>query len=111
MYMNTAKRVKSGQRIMSREAEEVVKGTAKRVIVVKSPDKRVFEEAIFIVREDYMRTSGITQSKLMEEARAAAGGYLGSLRRRPRSRIGLLMAISTLSGSAIAYAALKIFGI
>ena len=96
---------------MSREAEEVVKGTAKRVIVVKSPDKRVFEEAIFIVREDYMRTSGITQSKLMEEARAAAERYLGSLQQRPRSKIGLLMAISTLSGSAIAYAALKIFGI
>ena len=50
----------------------MVKGTAKRVIVVKSPDKKVFEEAIFIVREDYMRTAGITQAKLMDEARAAA---------------------------------------
>ena len=50
----------------------MVKGTAKRVIVVKSPDKKVFEEAIFIVREDYMRTSGITQAKLMDEAKAAA---------------------------------------
>ena len=111
----------------------MVKGTAKRVIVVKSPDKKVFEEAIFIVREDYMRTSGMTQSKLMDEARAAAGGYLGTLRRRPRSKTALLVAkafrlpqnvgrrprsktallvaISSLSGSAIAYAALKIFGI
>lgn len=111
MYMDMAKRVKSEQKPILREAEEVVKGTAKRVIVVKSPDKKVFEEAIFIVREDYMRTSGITQSKLMDEARAAAGGYLGSLRRRPRSKTALLMAISSLSGSAIAYAALKIFGI
>ena len=57
-----AKRVKSEQKISSQEAAEVVKGTAKRVIVVKSPDKKVFEEAIFIVREDYMRTSGITVS-------------------------------------------------
>ena len=54
MYMDMAKRVKSEQKISSQEAAEVVKGTAKRVIVVKSPDKKVFEEAIFIVREDYM---------------------------------------------------------
>ena len=87
----------------------MVKGTAKRVIVVKSPDKKVFEEAIFIVREDYMRTSGITHAKLMDEA--AAGGYMSTLRRRPKSKTGLLMALSSLSGSAVAYAVLKIFGI
>ena len=89
----------------------MVKGTAKRVIVVKSPDKKVFEEAIFIVREDYMRTSGITHAKLMDEAKAAAGDYMSTLRRRPKSNTGLLMALSSLSGSAVAYAVLKIFGI
>ena len=111
MYMDMATRVKSEQKISSQEAAEVVKGTAKRVIVVKSPDKKVFEEAIFIVREDYMRTSGITHAKLMDEAKAAAGGYMSTLRRRPKSKTGLLMALSSLSGSAVAYAVLKIFGI
>ena len=45
------------QKTDNREAAEVVKGVAKRVIVVKSPDPKVFEEAIFIVREDYMKTA------------------------------------------------------
>ena len=111
MYMDMAKRVKSEQEITSQEAAEVVNCTAKRVIVVKSPDKKVFEEAIFIVREDYMRTSGITQAKLMDEAKAAAGGYMSTLRRRPKSKTGLLMVLSSLSVSAVAYAVLKIFGI
>ena len=30
----------------------MVKGISKQVIVVKSPDPRFFEQAIFIVRED-----------------------------------------------------------
>ena len=53
----------------------MVKGVAKRVIVVKSPDPKVFEEAIFIVREDYMKTTGVTRSQLLSEARRAAGSY------------------------------------
>ena len=105
------RRLNYKQKTDNREAAEVVKGVAKRVIVVKSPDPKVFEEAIFIVREDYMRTSGITHAKLMDEAKAAAGGYMSTLRRRPKSKTGLLMALSSLSGSAVAYAVLKIFGI
>ena len=105
------RRLNYKQKTDNREATEVVKGVAKRVIVVKSPDPKVFEEAIFIVREDYMRTSGITHAKLMDEAKAAAGGYMSTLRRRPKSKTGLLMALSSLSGSAVAYAVLKIFGI
>ena len=46
------RRLNYKQKTDSREATEVVKGVAKRVIVVKSPDPKVFEEAIFIVRED-----------------------------------------------------------
>ena len=38
----------------------MVKGMARRVVVVKSPDKRVFEEAIFILRDDALRDSGVT---------------------------------------------------
>ena len=31
----------------------MVKGIARRVVVVKSPDPKVFDEAIFLVREGY----------------------------------------------------------
>ena len=93
------------------EGGNVVKGTARRVIVVPSPDKKVFEEAIFIVREDYMRTAGITQSELLREARAAAGAYVGSLRPGMKKYRPVLTAmISALSGGGIAFALLKLLG-
>ncbi len=81
----------------------MVKGVAKRVIVVKSPDPKVFEEAIFIVREDYMKTAGVTRSQLLNEARQAAGEYTGSLRTSKLSA-GLIAAASALIGSGVAAA-------
>ena len=46
-----------------REEEEfpVVKGISKRVIVVKSPDPKIFEQAIFIIREDFAGQSGVRE--------------------------------------------------
>ena len=89
------RRLSYTQKTDDREALDVVKGVAKRVIVVKSPDPKVFEEAIFIVREDYMKTAGVTRSQLLSEAKQAAGVYTGSLRggravnaSRQRSRCG-----------------------
>ena len=32
----------------------MIKGVSRRVVVVKSPDPRIFEQAIFIVREDFL---------------------------------------------------------
>lgn len=101
------------QKKCTQEAAEVVKGTARRIIVVKSPDPKVFEEAIFIVREDYMRSPGITQTRLLDEARQAANGYLGNMRskRTPKTRTGLLIAISSLGGTGVAFAAMKLLGL
>lgn len=62
----------------SREAAVMVKGTNRRVIVVRSPDPKVFEEAIFILREDYARHRSAEQ--VMEEARRAANDYLKKCR-------------------------------
>lgn len=82
----------------------MIKGVAKRVIVVKSPDPKVFEEAIFIVREDYMKTAGVTRSQLLSEARRAAGIYTGSMRRSEKIPTALVAALSTLIGSGAAAA-------
>lgn len=91
----------------------MIKGTAKRIIVVKSPDPKIFEEAIFIVREDYMRSKGITQAQLLADARRAANGYAGGIRsdRKPKSHIGLIITLSTVFGSSLAYVILKFIGI
>lgn len=54
----------------------MVKGTNRQVIVVKSPDPKLFEEAIFLVREDAMSSAGTTPDQVIRQARQAADGYL-----------------------------------
>lgn len=46
----------------------MVKGTSRRVIVVDSPDTELFEQAIFIVRNDAMNHAGVTSQQLVDEA-------------------------------------------
>ena len=50
----------------------MVKGISRQVIVVHSPDPKLFEQAIFIVREDAMQGEGVTADKVLAEARQAA---------------------------------------
>jgi len=59
----------------------MVKGVNRRVIVVKSPDPRYFEEAIFIVKEDVSIT-GVDVEHVLQEARAVANGYVKRQGRR-----------------------------
>lgn len=54
----------------------MVKGVSRRVIVVKSPDPRLFEEAIFIVKEEAFSHSGISAEQVLLEARKVAQGYV-----------------------------------
>lgn len=57
----------------------MVQGRAKRVVVVESPDKGLFEQAIFIVGEE---TRGVTARELVEEAQRVAKGYTGRVQKR-----------------------------
>lgn len=54
----------------------MVKGVARRVIVVKSPDRRFFEQAIFIMKEDAFSTEGVTADQIVAEAQRVADGYV-----------------------------------
>lgn len=84
----------------------MVKGTNRRVVVVKSPDPRIFDEAIFIVREDLFHR-GTSAEKVMSEARRAAGAYLRSatgLKRPPlwrRIPAGLFAGIGAAAAGAV----------
>ena len=49
----------------------MVKGISRQVIVVQSPDRKLFEQAIFILREDAPQ-QGITEEMLLREAKLAA---------------------------------------
>ena len=84
----------------------MVKGTNRRVVVVKSPDPRIFDEAIFIVREDLFHR-GTSPEKVMSEARRAAGAYLRGatgLRRPPlwrRIPAGLFAGLGAAAAGAV----------
>ena len=54
----------------------MVKGITRRVIVIKSPDKKLFDEAIFIVREDALRGSGVTSDEIIKEAQSVADSFV-----------------------------------
>ena len=54
----------------------MIKGISKRVVVVRSPDRRFFEEAIFIVKEEALAREGVSADKVLREARQAADGYI-----------------------------------
>lgn len=48
----------------------MVKGISRQVIVVHSPDPKLFEQAIFILKEDAAQ-SGVTDEALLKEAEQA----------------------------------------
>ena len=50
----------------------VVKGISRRVIVVDSPDPRIFEQAIFILRGE---SGGVSQQQLVDQAVRIAKSY------------------------------------
>lgn len=54
----------------------MVKGINRQVIVVKSPDPKLFDQAIFLLREDAFSSSGTTPEQVIRQARQAADSYL-----------------------------------
>lgn len=97
------------------EAAAVVKGTNRRVVVVRSPDPKIFEEAIFVIREDLFH-QGASADKVLAEARQAAGAYLrqttGTPKRGFLSRIpAALYAGLGAAAAGIAWLAFRFVGV
>ncbi len=61
----------------------MVKGITRRVVLIKSPDPKLFDEAIFIVREDVGR-SGVTCEQILRQAMDTAEEYVRSKMSPPR---------------------------
>lgn len=51
----------------------MVKGISRQVIVVQSPDKDLFDQAIFILRDDAVGSKGVTDARLLQEAKRLVG--------------------------------------
>lgn len=51
----------------------MVKGTSRQVIVVQGPEEKLFEQAIFILKDKALG-EGVTDDDLLKEAKAAIRG-------------------------------------
>ena len=47
----------------------MVKGVSRQVIVVHAPDPKLFEQAIFILKDDAVGKDGISDETLLKEAK------------------------------------------
>ena len=59
----------------------MVKGTSRQVIVVNAPDPKLFEQAIFILKDDAVG-EGITDEALLREAQDILRSGEGKYRKR-----------------------------
>ncbi|MBQ8587513.1 MAG: translation initiation factor 2 [Oscillospiraceae bacterium] len=64
----------------------MVKGTTRQVIMVRNPDQRLFEQAIFLLKEDALEKHGLGERELLEEARRLCSSeFPKKQRRKPHS--------------------------
>ena len=82
----------------------MVKGITRQVILVKSPDPRLFEEAIFIVKEEALTREGASADQVLKQARRAADVYLKQDRAWKRKLNGLPGILWGAAGAAAASA-------
>ena len=80
----------------------MVKGTARRVIVVKPPNKKLFEEAVFFLRHD--SREGVSDDEIIAEAQSVARSFMRestATARGRRLRTPILLALGAAAASAI----------
>ena len=73
----------------------------KRQIVVRSPDPRFFEQAIFLMKEDAFHNANVSADQVVAEARQAAAGYLRRNAGGRKARRKLSGAVWFLLGSGV----------
>ena len=75
----------------------MVKGISRQVIVLNTPDPKLFEQAIFILKEDALSSGGVTEDMLMKEARRLISHQNTSKRKKP----GLYGALYAFAGALV----------
>ncbi len=92
----------------------MVKGTQRRVIVVKSPDPKMFEEAIFIIKDDLFRRKGVNEQEIIREAQRVADDYIKSAVGRKHRLLAKLpapaFAAAGAAATGIAWLAMRLVG-
>lgn len=101
------------ENIPRQEGRKVVKGTSKRVVVVKSPDPKFFEQAIFILREDIRGKGTERGGDVLREAQRVADDYVRDYVSEPRKIFSNMppMFFSVLGAAAGIMASIIIFNV
>ena len=83
------------------EVVNVVKGISRQVIVVHSPDPKLFEQAIFILKDSAVEQGGVTDEALLKEAKRLMSSPAAK-RKLPLYRYGFVWAMlgAALTGAA-----------
>ena len=76
----------------------MVKGVSRQVVVVRSLDTKLFEQAIFLIRDGAVSRQGVTEEEILRQANAAADHYLQTQLEKPRLLLRRLL--WTLLGAA-----------
>lgn len=75
----------------------MVKGTSRQVIMVSGPDQELFEQAIFILRDEALGKEGVSERAILRQARQAAMGFAAD---QPRGGRPWLRAAWVAAGAA-----------
>ena len=92
-----------------RPADSRLKGKLKRAVVVPTPDA-LFSEAVFILRDETLRSPGRDRDELLREASRAAESFTESSLPEPE-RISLRPGAAFLLGAACALMAVWALGL
>lgn len=79
----------------------MVKGISRQVIVVQSPDPKLFEQAIFILKDEVV-AQGVTDEMLLKEAQMAVRGV--GRRKRSLCAFGPVWAAGGMAVTALVWA-------
>ncbi len=87
----------------------MVKGVTKQVVVVRCPDTKYFDQAIFMVRDGTLEEEGRSPEQVLEEACRVADSYIRQHVEKRRRYLPLLLGGSILVLAALVAVALWYF--
>ena len=91
-----------------RPAAPALRGRMRTAVVITAPDER-FAQAIYVLRDEPLRESGVSRAALLKEAAYAAEETCAAA--LPQNRRRLRPGVVFLLGCLAALAALRVFGL
>ena len=79
----------------------MVKGISKQVIVVHSPEPQMFEQAIFILKDEAVGKNGVTDDALLREAKRLISSHGTGNKRRNQYFPGPVWAVGGAAVTAV----------